>query len=102
MLTRVSVQENGHVHVATQDDVEAVLEHNKRLRAMSQSGETFRHCACIPNSILVKWLNEERNRGHDIQFLSKEMDEMVARKLRDPDWAYLRTDGVRHRVGYGS
>jgi hypothetical protein len=32
---------------------------------------------------------------------SKEFDQIIHRKLQDPDWAYLRTDGVRHRVGFG-
>ena len=74
-----------------EDDVHDVLEHNKNLRSMKQTGD-FRHVASIPNIVIVKWMDDERNRGHDIQFLSKEMDELVAKKLRDPDWAYLRTD----------
>ncbi len=74
-------------------DVEPVLENNARLRSQPQSRHsTFRHKASIPNIILEQWLNEEYERGHHIRFLSKEMDELVARKLRDPDWAKLSTD----------
>lgn len=101
MKTAIEISPQKHITVYNEDDVTDILEHNKKLRSMEQDGD-FRHIASIPNVILVKWLNDERNRGRDIQFLSKEMDELVARKLRDPDWAYLRTDGPRHWVGYGN
>jgi hypothetical protein len=52
-----------------------------------------RHIATIPNVVLVRWLNEEHARGRtDLALFSKEFDEVVKRKLNDPDWAYLRTD----------
>ncbi len=78
--------------VASSDDVEDILEHNKLLRTMPQKSDWGRHIASIPNVICVRWLNEEYQRGHEIKFLSKEWDELVAKKLQDPDWAYLRTD----------
>jgi hypothetical protein len=42
--------------------------------------------------ILLKWLNEEHARGNTkLRLFTKEFDELVARRLADPDWAYLRT-----------
>lgn len=77
----------------TMQDVEPILEHNKRLRSTPQKSDWGRHIASIPNVIVTKWLNEEWARGNvSLRYLSKEFDELVARKLRDPDWAYLRTD----------
>lgn len=83
-------------------DIEPYLEHNKRLRSMEQKNDAWRQTSTIPNIILMKWLNEEIDRGHKgLRLYSKEFDLIIQRKLQDPDWAYLRTDGVRHRVGYG-
>lgn len=80
------------VIVAAEDDVEDVLDHNKMLRSLPQKSDWGRHVASIPSIILVKWLNEAWNRGHNIRILSREWDELVSRKLRDPDWAYLKVD----------
>lgn len=82
-------------------DIEPYLEHNKQLRSMEQKGE-WRQTSEIPNVILMQWLNEEYARGRvGLRLYSKEFDEIIQQKLNDPDWAYLRTDGVRHRVGFG-
>ena len=82
-------------------DIEPYLENNKQLRTQEQKGD-WRQTASIPNIILMKWLNEEIDRGHKgLRLYTKEFDEVIRRKLQDPDYAYLRTDGVRHRVGYG-
>lgn len=82
-------------------DVEPYLEHNKKLRAQEQTGD-WRHTSTIPNVILMRWLNEEYERGRvGLRLYSREFDEVIQQKLKDPDWAYLRTDGVRHRVGFG-
>jgi hypothetical protein len=78
-------------------DVEPILERNKLLRSMPQPprrrGDWGRHIASIPNVILVKWLNEEYAAGNTrLRMFTAEFNELVARKLADPDWAYLRTD----------
>jgi len=91
MRKKVEILPRRNIVLYHGDDVADVLEHNKMLRSMPQKGD-FRHIASIPNIVALKWMDEERNRGHDIQFLSREFDELVERKLKDPDWAYLRTD----------
>jgi S-adenosylmethionine synthetase len=75
-------------------DCEPILEDNKRLQAEPQSRKSpFRHIARIPNVIVEKWLAEEIARGNrTIRWGSKELDELIAKKLKDPAWAYLRTD----------
>ncbi len=88
------------VEVYSVDDVEEILEWNKHLRETEQNGDWGRHIASIPNIIMVMWLNSEWQSGNNIRYLSKEFHEMVRRKLNDPEWAYLRTDGPRHRVGW--
>jgi hypothetical protein len=82
---------------STWQDVEPILKHNKLLRSMPQPsrrrGDWGRHIASIPNVVLVKWLNEEYAAGNTrLRMFTDEFNELVARKLADPDWAYLRTD----------
>ena len=98
----VPLKNDKAVTVYSTDDVEPILEHNKTLRGIGQKSDWGRHVASIPNIISVKWINEEYQRGNtNIRFLSKEWDELVARKLRDPEWAFLRTDAPSHTLGWG-
>lgn len=87
-------QDGRELTISRTQDVEPILENNKRLQGEPQSRKSsFRHIASIPNIILEKWLNEERLRGNAaLRWGSKEFYGMVAKKLRDPDWKYLRTD----------
>jgi hypothetical protein len=79
----------------SEQDVEPILEANKALRGepSRRQGDWGRHVATIPNVILVRWLNEEYARGNvSLRMFTAEFDQLIDRKLRDPDWAYLRTD----------
>ncbi len=94
METRLSFDSDAGVIVAeTAQDVEPILERNKMLRSIEQRSDWGRHIASIPNVILVRWLNEEYARGNmGLRIFSKEFDGLVARKLSDPDWKFLRVD----------
>ncbi len=97
--------DNGNMTVENVQDVSDILENNKRLRSIAQKSDWGRHVASIPNVIMTRWLNEEWARGNTtIKLFGKEMDELVARKLKDPEWAYLRTDSahVQGIMGFGS
>jgi hypothetical protein len=86
-------------------DVEPILERNKELRSVAQRSDWGRHVASIPTVILTRWLNEEWERGNvSIKMFGPEMDALVDRKLKDPDWAWLRTDSaqVQGFMGFGS
>lgn len=104
--TRIHLDSNGQdVAVEMVQDVEPILEHNKALRSMAQKSDWGRHVASIPNVILTRWLNEEYERGNvSIRLFGPEMDALVDRKLKDPEWAYLRTDSaqVQSFLGFGS
>lgn len=86
--------------VESVQDVEPVLDWNKVLRSVPQRSDWGRHVASIPLIILQKWLDEEFRRGHSIRWYSEEFDELVDRKLRDPEWKYLRTDGHNFNLGW--
>jgi hypothetical protein len=82
-------------------DIEDILENNKRLRAEDQDSDWGRHVASIPNIIMERWLNEAYASGNvGLRMFTKEFDELVAKKLKDPDWAFLRTDKASAQVGY--
>lgn len=82
-------------------DVEPILEHNKALRGEDQRSDWGRHVASIPNVIYVRWLNEEHARGNtNLRLFTPEFDQIVQKKLQDPEWAYLRTDKPALQVGW--
>lgn len=80
---------DGMIYAERIQDVEAILERNKDLQAHRQKAETFHQIGTIPNVILEKWINED-----GVNYLALPGDEfgkLVKRKLRDPDYAWLRT-----------
>ena len=96
---------NGDLAVRHVQDVEPILERNRKLRSQKQRSDWGRHVAEIPNVILTRWLNEEWARGNvSLRLFGHEMDALVDRKLKDPEWAYLRTDSaqVQSFLGFGS
>jgi len=77
----------------TEQDVEPIVTRNHALRSETQRSDWGRHIATIPNVILTRWLNEEYARGNvQLRMFTREFDEIVQRKLRDPDWKFLRSD----------
>lgn len=102
VATRLCLDPNGRdLTVERVQDVEDILARNKALRTQEQRSDWGRHLASIPCVILERWLNEEASRGNrTIRWGSQEFDALVAKKLRDPDWAYLRTDKPALTVGW--
>ena len=93
MRTTVLLDRAGTVIASATQDVEPILKRNQRLRGAPQTSDWGHHVATIPNVVLLKWLNEEHARGNTaLRLFTKEFDELVARKLADPEWKYLRTD----------
>jgi hypothetical protein len=77
----------------TFQDVEDIIERNKALQSVPQKSDWGRHVASIPLNIVNQWLNEEWARGNvSLRMGGPEFDALVARKLADPDWRFLRTD----------
>ena len=93
MRTTISLDRAGTVIASATQDVEPILERNRRLLAEPQASDWGRHVASIPNVILLKWLNEAHAGGNaGLRMFTAEFDALVARKLEDPNWKYLRTD----------
>ena len=94
MDTRIHLDSNGQdLAIEHVQDVEDILEWNKRAREQEQKSDWGRHIARIPNVIYMQWLNEEYARGNtSLRMFTPEFDALVKKKLDDPDWAYLRVD----------
>ena len=74
-------------------DVEDIIEANKQAAAQPQASDWGRHVARIPNIFLEQWLNEEYARGNvSLRLFTPEFDRLIARKMQDPDWRFLRVD----------
>ena len=81
------------ITAVTTQDTAPILDRNAALRTQPQRSDFGRHIASIPNVILVRWLNEEYARGNtDLRMFTPDFNELVARKLADPDWKHLRVD----------
>lgn len=78
---------------AVWQDVEDIIENNKKLQNTPQKSDWGRHVGTIPNVILHQWLTEEWNKGNTtLKPYSKEFDKIIEKKLNDADWRWLRTD----------
>lgn len=83
--------DNDTAIVRTRQDVEPILDGNKFLRNWGTKHQTqdgsMRLAARIPLMVWEQWMKEGMPHGREDQA------KFVDKKLRDPDWAYLRTDG---------
>ena len=70
-------------------DCEFEVELAKDLAKDAKTSDWGRLIALVPNVILEKWINED-----GVNYLALSTDDfgkMIKRKLRDPDYAWLRT-----------
>ena len=80
---------DGTFTIQSSQDVEPILENNKRLRTMPQKSDWGRHIASIPNVIWLQWHQETKG---EIDRMDKAtFARFVRRKLADPAYAFLRT-----------
>jgi hypothetical protein len=75
------------------DDVSPTLERNKALQKEPQKSESFHHIASIPAIVIEKWITEEN--VPVLSMPSYEFQRFIRRKLRDPEWAFLKTTSKR-------
>lgn len=104
VLIRSHLDSNGRdLAIEHVQDVEPILEWNRQARREDQRCDWGRHVARIPNVIYVKWLDEEHARGNTaLRMFTPEFDDVVQKKLADPQWAYLRTDRPNLQSGWSA
>ncbi len=91
-------------HFQRVQDVEPILENNKRLQTEEQKSDWGRHYSSVPMVIIEKWLNEEYARGNvELRFLGPGFDEFYTKKINDPDNRAWRTDNPANpfHMGWG-
>ena len=92
VLKKLAVKD-GTLTVHTYQDVEDIIERNKALKSEPQKSDWGRHIASIPLNVINQWLNEEYARGNvNMRLFDEEFNRIVAKKLQDHDWLFLRTD----------
>jgi hypothetical protein len=85
--------EDDTLYVKTTQDVEDIIENNKRLQNEQQKSDWGRHVASIPNNFINAWLNEAWAAGNvNMKMFDEDFNRMVQMKLDDPDWKFLRAD----------
>lgn len=90
VLTRIEVKD-GVLIVRSYQDVEDIIDNNKRQHLLGRQTGDFRAIADIPNNIAFMWMQEEWNRGNTgFKLGGPEWNAFVKKKIADPDWAYLR------------
>lgn len=97
--TALKGMEGGKLLVKRTQDVEPILDHNKRLQAESVGGwrrthgQLRRQIAEIPNIVVEAWLRE----GFNV-FNASERE--LRKKLDSAEWSYLKT--IPGRIGQRS
>lgn len=89
--SRFHQHNDGSFTVERVQDVEAILDRNKAFQNEPQKKSEFmgHHIATIPNVIIDKWAMED---GANLLAMDKhEADRYLRKKLRDPDWRWLKT-----------
>jgi hypothetical protein len=82
-------------------DVEPILDLNKENRSEDQHSDWGRHTHRIPNIVLLNWFYDEHRKGNTtLQMYSPEWDRLVAKKLQDPDYAYLKVEKPKLQTGW--
>lgn len=83
---------DGNSVVKTTQDVEPVIERNKKLQNEPKSQVSMdwsRWVASIPNVVALKWMKEDGINWMRLPRIEK--NRYLKRKLDDPDWRYLKT-----------
>lgn len=81
--------EDGGLQFSATGETDPVIDRNKAMATHNDGyseDRTLRRVATIPPIIWLKWLNEE---GCDVYQRGNE--DILCRKLNDPDYQYLRT-----------
>lgn len=90
MLTRLEVKD-GTLIVRSYQDVEDIIDNNKRQHLLGRQTGDFRKIADIPNNIAYMWLLDEWRRGNTgFKLCGPEWNAYVKKKIADPDFMHLR------------
>lgn len=86
--------EDGDLHVRNVQDVEDIIENNKRLQAEPQKSDWGRHIASVPNVFINKMMNDAYMRGNvNMRMFDEEFNRLYEWNIRNNEnWRAFRTD----------
>ncbi len=105
MMIRPHLDSNGRdLAIEHVQDVEPILDWNQAARREHQASDWGRHIARIPNVIYMRLARPRSTPGaiHRLRHVHAEFDQIVQKKLDDPEWAYLRTDRPKLQAGWSA
>lgn len=81
-------------HFVRTQDVEDIVENNKRLQSTEQKSDWGRHVASVPLIFIERELNREYARGNtNIRYLGPGFDEWYVKTfVKNPEYRAFRTD----------
>lgn len=94
----INIDDDGKILTKSVQRVADIIDRNKNdqndplFNKGYTEGRDMKHVARVPLVILEQWWREEnRRRATKIPLYGKEMNEVIRRKLNDPDNKFLRT-----------
>lgn len=94
-ITRLSLDRGEKLIVAESlQDVEPIIDNNKRLQSEEQKSDWGRHIATVPDVLIVKELNREYARGNtQLRYLGPGFDAWFKKTfIQNPEYRDFRTD----------
>jgi hypothetical protein len=90
-------------HFTRTQDVEPIIENNKRLQSEPQKSDWGRHVASVPLIFIEKELNREYDRGNtSLRYLGPGFDEWYKKTFIDnPEYRAFRTDNPSNPFNMG-
>jgi len=89
ITTKFVPHSDGTFTIHRRQDAGPTIEANKALQSVPQRTDGLKHIASIPVLVYEQWIAETG--GELMRMSSHEQAKFFRRKLRDPQWAYLRT-----------
>jgi hypothetical protein len=95
ILTRFHPSDDGKTFTIQRHDpdVSPTLEWNKKLQNEPQKSESFHHIASVPPIVIEKWMQESG--APLLSMPAHEFSAFIRKKLRDPQWQFLKTTDKR-------
>lgn len=82
------------LQVKVTQDVEDIIENNKRLQTTPQKSDWGRHIASVPNVFINKMMDDAYARGNvNMKMFDEEFNRFYEHNIRNnPEWRAFRTD----------
>jgi hypothetical protein len=91
ITSRFVPHSDGTFTIHRRQDAEPTIENNKALQSVPQRTDGLKHIASIPAVVFERWMKETG--APLLSMPAHEFQQFIRKKLRDPEWLWLRTTG---------